>query len=385
MEASTHHGKVLQLGMGWFPEQAGGLNRVYYHLLQHLPATGVDVRGLVAAHSPDLHAHTDSRVGALATVSAPLPARWQAARRAIGRMLEEYDPGAVAAHFALYAFPALDRLRPLPLVVHFHGPWAAEGRVEGARHLAGLGKFWIERAVYRRADRYIVLSSAFREILCTTYGVPPDRVRIVPGGVDVARFAVPGTRLATRQQLGWPTDRPILLSVRRLRPRMGLEHLIDAVAAVRQHVPEVLLLIAGTGPMDSPLRARITEAGLENHVRLLGFLPEVDLPFAYRAADLSLVPTVALEGFGLIAAESLAAGTPVLVTPVGGLPEVVADLAPELVLAGTSPAALADGIRGALTGTRRMPSAAACRHFAATRYNWPLVARAVRQVYKEVL
>ena len=68
------------------------------------------------------------------------------------------------------------------------------------------------------------------------------------------------------------------------------------------------------------------------------------LPLAYRAADLTVVPTVALEGFGLIAVESLAAGTPVLVTPVGGLPEVVAALSPALVLAATGSAPLADAV-----------------------------------------
>ena len=76
---------------------------------------------------------------------------------------------------------------------------------------------------------------------------------------------------------------------------------------------------------------------MANHVRMLGSSRDADLPLYYRAADLSVVPTVALEGFGLVAAESLAAGCPALVTPVGGLPSVVADLSPDLVLEDATP------------------------------------------------
>ena len=63
-------------------------------------------------------------------------------------------------------------------------------------------------------------------------------------------------------------------------------------------------------------------------MRLLGFVAEEDLPWLYRACDISIVPSVALEGFGLPTIESLAAGTPVLVTPIGGLPETVSELDP---------------------------------------------------------
>jgi glycosyltransferase involved in cell wall biosynthesis len=110
-------------------------------------------------------------------------------------------------------------------------------------------------------------------------------------------------------------------------------------------------------------------------------VPEEDLALAYRAATLTVVPTVALEGFGLVAAESLAAGTPVLATPVGGLPEVLQDLAPELVLPATGASALAEGVSAALTGATRLPDGQRCADFARARYDWPNVARRVREVY----
>ena len=140
------------------------------------------------------------------------------------------------------------------------------------------------------------------------------------------------------------------MTVRRLARRMGLENFIDAVDQLRKKEPSILAVLAGTGPLANELAALVEQKQLQEHVKLAGFVPDADLPLAYRAADLSVVPSIALEGFGLIVLESLAAGTPVVVTPVGGLPEVVSGLFPELIL------------EGSLTGrTRRRFGRAPCR------------------------
>ncbi|MGI9175066.1 MAG: glycosyltransferase family 4 protein, partial [Rhodothermales bacterium] len=272
-----------------------------------------------------------------------------------------------------------------PMVVHFHGPWAHEGFVERPNRVSYGLKRALEKAVYRKADRFIVLSQAFHDVLAQDYGVPEDRIRIVPGGADIDRFDIADSREEARRRLGWPTDRPILLAVRRLARRMGLENLIGALDQVRREVPDVLLLIAGKGPLAETLQAQIDEGGLEDHVKLLGYLPDDDLPLAYRAANLSVVPTVAFEGFGLITVESLAAGTPVLVTPVGGLPEVVRDLAPELVFDQSDEEAIADRLTGVLRGNVKLPDAASCRCYAAKRFDWRTIAAQTRDVYEEVL
>jgi glycosyltransferase involved in cell wall biosynthesis len=272
------------------------------------------------------------------------------------------------------------------LITHFHGPWAAESAANDApRAAVEQMKACIECTVYRRADRCIVLSEAFGQVLVAQYGVPAERVRCVPGGVDVDTFAVNGTAKEARARLDWPTDRPLVLAVRRLVPRMGLEQLIDAIATVRQDVPDVLVLIAGKGPLRDQLQNRIDALKLQDHVHLLGFVLEADLPYAYRAATVTVVPTVRLEGFGLITLESMAAGTPPLVTPIGGLPEAVAPLAPELVLEGATAQAIAEGLAEALQGQRPLPSAAACEAHVRAHHDWPVIARRVAHVYREVL
>jgi glycosyltransferase involved in cell wall biosynthesis len=297
------------------------------------------------------------------------------------------DPDAmVGAHFALYAAPLLGLLRDRRrrLVVHFHGPWAQEAEAERTHGVMSRIKAEVERAVYRRADACIVLSSAFGRILHDSYGVPWEKIHVVPGGVDCDRFAVSATKQECRARLGWPTDRPIVLAVRRFMHRMGLSQLVAAAGLLRERVPNALVLIAGQGPLADELQTLIHRAGLEDHCRLVGFIREVDLPFAYRAADVTVVPSVALEGYGLIVPESLAAGTPVLVTPVGGLPETVEGLAPQLVLAEPSAPAIAAGLAAALTDAMPLPSAEACAEYARRRNDWPVVVAQMKRVYEGV-
>jgi glycogen(starch) synthase len=376
--------RSLQLGLRWFPEFPGGLHRLYYEMVRHLPSSGVAVRGLVTGSS-QVAQDSGGLVRAFAEPDASLPTRCLALRRELRRMLSEQPPDLVAAHFALYTFPVLDRLRSRPLIVHFHGPWALEAQVEGDKALKVRAKAALERVVYRRAARCIVLSSSFRDVLSRNYGVPMECIRQVPGGVEVERWRTPLTQKEARERLGWPHDRPIIFTARRLARRMGLENLVSAVSEVRRRAPEILLFIAGRGTLSGELEAQVRSLELENSVELLGFLPDEDLPIAYRAADLSIMPTVALEGFGMVAVESLAAGTPVLVTPVGGLPEVVNDLSADLVLPGSSIRDLAEGLEAALNGELALPDTKACQDYARSNYDWPVVATRIRDVYTEAL
>jgi glycosyltransferase involved in cell wall biosynthesis len=150
-------------------------------------------------------------------------------------------------------------------------------------------------------------------------------------------------------------------------------------------VPEVLLCIGGTGPLGSVLEKQVAEAGLGRSIRFLGYIPEKDLPDAYRAADFNVVPSVALEGFGLVAAEALAAGTPSLVTPVGGLPEVVAPLSAALVFRSSAVKDVAEGLIGALRGRDRFPDDVACRDYANRHFALTDATARIAAVYRELL
>ncbi|MBW8770121.1 MAG: glycosyltransferase family 4 protein [Gemmatimonadetes bacterium] len=373
--------QTLQLGMQWFGEDAGGLNRVYAHLIAELARTGVDIHGLVAG-TDDVARASRGLVHAFAPPSAPLVPRLRALRAAARAWLRDRPDAVVVSHFAMHALPVLSQLGAHPFVVHFQGPWAAESRVEGAGALSVFARATVESVVYRRASHAIVLSTAFRDILAREYRVPNDRIHVIPGGVDVDRFAIAASPAECRRTLGWPTDRPIVLCVRRLVRRVGVDTLIEAANVLRTRVPDALVLVAGTGPLRAELEARVAALGLEQHVRFLGFLADDALPTAYRAADLTVVPSAALEGFGLITVESLAAGTPCVVTPVGGLTDVVTPIAPQLVTDTPSAGDIGTLLAAALRGDIPVPTARQCESFARRDHDWPVVAARVRQVYE---
>lgn len=373
--------KTLQLGMGWFPEQSGGLNRYYYGCTQHLPQEGVEVRGLVTG-SELVAANTQNLISSFASTETSLLNRWRGIRQSL-KQLNTADYDLAVAHFALYTFPVLDRLQELPLVFHFHGPWALESNTENPTSLVIRLKKTLEQITYRRASSFIVLSQAFQNILHQQYGVPRQKIQIVPGGVDLKQFAVSISSREARTQLGWEQERTILFCVRRLARRMGLENLIQAIALVKIRHPEVLLCIAGKGALAPILEKQIAELDLTNHVRLLGYLSDEQLPIAYHAADFSVVPTVSFEGFGLIVIESLAVGTPVLGTPVGGIPEILEPFCPDLLFEDTSVDKLAQGIIEVLSQQRQLPSRETCQAYARDNYAWSVITPQIKSVYEQ--
>jgi glycosyltransferase involved in cell wall biosynthesis len=243
----------------------------------------------------------------------------------------------------------------------------------------------VEKIVYSRAKRLIVLSHSFRQELVRQYGVSEELIRVVPGGIDIERFNMNLSRVDARLLLGWPTDRPILLTVRRHVRRMGLEYLIEATKLLVRQQSDILVILGGSGPLSGELKIRVAESGLENNIRLIGRIDDANLPAAYRAADMSVVPSRSLEGFGLITLESLASGTPVYVTPVGGLPEIVQPFAPECIFPSSSSAEIANVLGEALRGSRPIPTQDACRAYAANSFSWPRIAERVRSVYEEAL
>jgi len=239
-----------------------------------------------------------------------------------------------------------------------------------ARHL----RRW-ERNILHFSKHVIALSDFTRDKLTSIHKVPEGKITIIPGGVDTERFQPPSDRMEIRKKLNLPTDRVILLTVRNLVPRMGLENLIQAMAKVKQARPEVLLYIGGTGPLKETLLRLVHTLGLENHVFFTGFIPEDELPLTMGAADCFVLPTIALEGFGLVTVEALACGTPVLGTPIGGTVEILRELDDRLLFPSPSPEKMADAIINHLSAWRHDPASykklrTLCRRFVEERYSW---------------
>ena len=371
--------KFLHLGLGWIGDRGGGLERYQDGICRTHSLLGYSVEAWVQSRSP-----IEPNIGyTVKAYASPVESRPEKLRKLkmLSRERFRIRDFTFISHHASVSSALVRQLREIPHIIHFQGPWADEASFEGAP----LWKTWLqrraERKAYRSADRIITLSQAFADLVITRYGVDSDRVRVVPGGIDSAK-ADPGlSRREARVQLGWPTDRPIVLSVRRLVRRVGIDVLVEAANEIVCRHPDLLIMIGGSGPLRQELESRIKDLDLADHVRLLGFVPDKDLPTAYAAADYTVVPTQCLEGFGLVTIESMAAGTPSIVTPVGSLPEIISPFSENLVLEGCSKKHIATRLDQILSCRLEMPNACACRNYVKATYDWCVVAPLVRDVY----
>lgn len=362
--------------------QAVGLRKLGCRvgLAVRAPQDDPRAQGGIASDLPE-HRYPVRRTSETAYVLSSLRGALEAFDRACGGA----RPDAVVVHQAMAGLGPILRRRAVAgawvYVCHSLAHEEYRSRVASSslprfRYLANITiRRWCERLVMRRCARVVVLSDFMRHRVQTVHGIPADRIHLIPGAVDVTRFAPAGDRSVVRRELGLPADRTILVTVRNLVPRMGLETFVRAVAMLRADDPSILVLIGGEGPLRDGLERLIQEQHLKDHVRMLGFVPEQDLPKYYQAADLVVLPTAELEGFGLVTIEALACGTPVVGTPVGATPEILNQVDPALLARETNAGALADALRAAIGRFRANPGeraalAAKGVEIVRARYTW---------------
>ncbi len=227
----------------------------------------------------------------------------------------------------------------------------------------------IEKNCLQRSDYVTADSQYTKTLLGHLHGrCIQNKVQVVPGWVDINNFQVLSDRHAAKVQLGWPTDVPVLFTLRRLVPRMGLDRLIYALREIESTVP-FHMVIGGQGPLRTSLELLVAKLGLEDRVHFAGFVPETLLPLMYGAADAFVLPTAELECFGIIALESLASGRPVLATPVGAIPEILGRVEPAWLAANASVDAIARLLRDFLQNRLPEHTPQQLREFVAVNYN----------------
>lgn len=200
------------------------------------------------------------------------------------------------------------------------------------------------RWTLRRAAGLIAVSAALARRMLALAALE-GRIRVIPNGVD-ARCFHPMDRNEARRRLGIPEQGQILVSVGSLKAVKRHELLMQAVRKISQRDPTLRLYVVGEGPLHSELEAQIEKLGLTGRVFLVGGRPNDELCLWFNAADVSCLAS-ATEGWPNVLMESIACGTPVVATKVGGIPEIVG--LPELGrLVDGDPGSLAEGIATAL-------------------------------------
>ncbi len=283
------------------------------------------------------------------------------------RTIAHERPAVVHAHWLLPQGIVAATLRVVsrrmpPFVVTSHGAdlFALRGR------LFGMLRKW----VVERAAALTVVSEAMRTALKATGA--HARITVQPMGTDLRERFAPDPTV--------PRARDEILFVGRLVEKKGLRHLIDALPKIREQHPRAHLTIAGFGPEESALRARVAELGLGDCVVFLGAVAQVRLPALYCRAAVFVAPFVTAksgdqEGFGLVLVEALGCGCPIVASELPATRDVLAGVAGAIAVAPGEPDALARAVSEVLSNTAEYAQrAAADRESLIERFDWTTVA-----------
>ncbi len=379
---------ILHLADATFTDKPGGSRKYAQELALQLSKRGHPQFFLVPKENPDLlNEEVWNALHIFRYDSENLVTKQTALRKMFICLNARYRFDAVIVHFAYTAlgYHLLSQSQKLPTLRIFHGPWDTEYEAEkgsGTVRLKAAQALMnrTEKTSLQRSDRIIVLSKFMQQDAVERFQVPESKIRILLPGVDTERF-VPGIKLAARQKFGISEDSFVVLTVRRLARRMGIDLLIQAAAIARQIIPNLEVHIAGKGPMKTELVEKIVALGLQKCVKLIGFVPDEDLADRYRSADVFALPTVSLEGFGLVVLEALACNVPVIGTPVAAIPDVLRPFGEDLIMSDCTPEAIAEGIIGRYN-LRNTPFNS--RKLIEAEYTWSRTADHIEEELKEI-
>ena len=247
----------------------------------------------------------------------------------------------------------------------------------------------IEHEIVNCADLMLASTGAERDQLELLYGASPDRIEIVPPGVDHEIFhpVEPHRRNAERRALGLG-DAPVLLFAGRIQPLKGADLAVQALAEL--HDPDAVLLIVGgpSGPDGDAelawLHELVAKLGVTDRVRFVPPQSHSDLARYYRAVDVCLVPSHS-ESFGLVALEAAACGTPVVAAAVGGLVSLVDDGVTGFLVDSRDPVDFADPIARLLAEPASAHAMGVAAEARSRRYAWSMTAARLRRLYTDLL
>jgi glycogen synthase len=389
--------RVLMLSWEYPPVVVGGLGRHVHALATSLAAGGHQVT-VVTRHAPDAPLE-EVREGVrvvrapedppLFPLSTPTLLAWTMAfnhslTRAALHAADTDSFDVIHAHDWLVTHTAVtlrDHLG-IPLIATIHA-------TEAGRHQGWLPDEMnkcihsVEWWLGHEASKVLVCSAYMRWEVSRLLEIAPEKVEIIPNGVDAPVWQAPPSAVAAARAR-FAGDGPLLGFAGRLVYEKGVQHLVSAVPELRYRHPGLRVVIAGDGPHRAELQDETRRLRLDRAVRFAGFVG-ADLPATLAATDAMVVPSI-YEPFGMVALEAAAAGAPLAVAATGGLAEIVEPGVTGVTFPAKNPDALADAVSTLLSdepAARRMADQA--RAMVQTRYGWCAIAHATADSYRSTV
>lgn len=244
-----------------------------------------------------------------------------------------------------------------------------------------------ERKLVHTTDAIVAPSAGEKFNLIDGYGAAPEKVRLIPCGVDHDRFK-PGDRRSARERLHIDPAAQVVLFVGRFAPVKGLDALLGAAAALTERFKRLqLVVVGGDGPQAETtwaLMDRARQLGVDSHLTLAGRVDHDELHYYYNAADLLIQPST-YESFGLVTLESLACGTPVAATAVGGAADIIEEGINGTLIRQSTGEAVARGIERVLIQLQHRRLSAPQIRESIAEFSWDRIAALVLDVYENCL
>ena len=389
---SVHGCPLARLG----EKDSGGMNVYLLQLAKELGSLGITADVFTRFHDPNDPEIVDLGPGSRVIHIKAGP--WYESKEGIYPLLPEFVDNMLRfqrerglaydlyhSHYWLSG-EVVSRLNQhvrLPHIASFHTLGEAKIRAR-AEENESIVRIRSERDTLHRADRIVAVSEHERGNMIDFYEAPGDRIQVIPCGVDMDVFK-PMPRDEARRELGLG-DENVLLYVGRVQPLKGPELLLESVARLDLNEGLKVLIVGGdvTGDEEvTKVRRLAEELGIDHLVSFEGTVPHRRLVHYYNAADLCVVPSF-YESFGLVAAEAMACGTPVVATAVGGLPETVKDGLNGSLVRDRNPEVLAEKISLLLNDVRLRGLLASRARESVAALDWPTVAGRVAGLYESV-
>ena len=250
-------------------------------------------------------------------------------------------------------------------------------------HVEWINDYAIGRQVLKEADKIVVVSNATKNYVLSL-DAAPEKIEVLHNGVDLNRFRpLTGIKDEMRKKLGISKDSRVVLTVRRLVYKNGIDTLIESAKTAIKKNPRLVFIVVGKGPDFAKVKGKIEQLGIQENFKLTGFVSDEDLPVYYNTADFFVLPSKSGEGLPLVALEAMSCGVPVIATNVGGTSEVMNEDYGKLVPP-NSPEALAEAI---LEFSQRDLSVLKkdLRKMVEQKYSWDKNVEKLVKIYEELI
>jgi len=273
----------------------------------------------------------------------------------------------------------------VPHILMFHTLGAVKNATGVGEKEPGI-RITYEKQLAKTTGRLIAATEQEKAELIRYYKALPQRIGVVPCGVNLALFR-PMDRVKARHKLDLGRNEKIMLYVGRFTPLKGIDRLLKTMTFLRNNGRPRLVIIGGDGqeaPELKKLQKMTRDIGINDMIHFAGRVEQKDLPFYYSAADVLVVSSYH-ESFGLVALEALACGTPVVATDVGGMKHIIDEGKTGVVLKNNDPYLSAKEISRFLSMSGDKAASAESTRASVLGFGWPNIADAILNEYRAVI